>query len=357
MAENEEGVSSILENAKHNFQQLTSIQRMGLVALLAFGLAAIPVLMLMGREPDMTVLFSNLEDADIQAIVGRLEAQQIPFSMVGNGNTLLVPNDRVHELRMQMAGEGLPEASGVGFEIFDRTSLGVGEFAQKINFRRALQGELARTIGQMPSIQRARVHIVIPERRLFSKTQEPARAAIVVTPRRGGTLTKLVERAGCSTAGSITAFYSVLVEGDDENEPIADSMRGLLDGHIWLSRELAQRGHYPAIDILGSISRLMPDLASDEHRDAAQFVRELLAAYRDQEDLISIGAYRAGSNPMVDLAIAHRDIINAFLRQKIDEASSVDSARDYLLQLKQRFAAQAATPPVADPSQPAATPQ
>jgi len=188
MAENEEGGSSILDNAKHNFQQLTSIQRMGLLALVALGLAAIPVLMLMGREPDMSVLFSNLEDADIQAIAGRLEAQQIPFSMVGNGNTILVPNDRVHELRMQMAGEGLPEASGVGFEIFDRTSLGVGEFAQKINFRRALQGELARTIGQMPAVKRARVHIVIPERRLFSKTQEPARAAIVVTPRRGGTL-------------------------------------------------------------------------------------------------------------------------------------------------------------------------
>ena len=143
MAENEKDAPSILDNAKRNFQQMTSIQRMGLLALLALGLAAIPVLMLMGREPDMTVLFSNLEEGDIQAIAGRLETQQIPFSMVGNGTTILVPNDRVHELRMQMAGEGLPEASGVGFEIFDRTSLGVGEFAQKVNFRRALQGKFA----------------------------------------------------------------------------------------------------------------------------------------------------------------------------------------------------------------------
>jgi len=219
MAENEEGASSILENAKHNFQQLTSIQRMGLVALLALGLAAIPVLMLMGREPDMTVLFSNLEDADIQAIVGRLEAQQIPFSMVGNGNTLLVPNDQVHELRMQMAGEGLPEASGVGFEIFDRTSLGVGEFAQKINFRRALQGELARTIGQMPAVQRARVHIVIPERRLFSKTQEPARAAIVVTPRRGGTLSQ-------PQVEGIVHLVASSVEGLDPSQVTVVDSRG-----------------------------------------------------------------------------------------------------------------------------------
>ena len=103
MAETEESIRSIFENAKANFQQLTAIQRMGLLALLALGIAAIPVLMLMGREPDMTVLFSNLEDADIQAIAGRLEAQQIPFNMVGNGNTILVPSDRVHELRLQMA--------------------------------------------------------------------------------------------------------------------------------------------------------------------------------------------------------------------------------------------------------------
>jgi len=219
MAENEEGASSILDNAKHNFQQLTSIQRMGLAALLALGLAAIPVLMLTGREPDMTVLFSNLEDADIQAIVGRLEAQQIPFSMVGNGNTLLVPNDRVHELRMQMAGEGLPEASGVGFEIFDRMSLGVGEFAQKINFRRALQGELARTIGQMPAVQRARVHIVIPERRLFSKTQEPARAAIVVTPRRGGTLSQ-------PQVEGIVHLVASSVEGLDPSQVTVVDSRG-----------------------------------------------------------------------------------------------------------------------------------
>ncbi len=108
-------------------------------------------------------------------------------------------------------------------------------------------------------------------------------------------LPPLVERAGRTQRGSITGFYSVLVEGDDPQEPISDAVRGLLDGHTWLSRKLAGRGHWPAIDVLESISRLMPDITSREHQDAAQSIRELLAAYREHEDLISIGAYRAGS--------------------------------------------------------------
>ena len=103
-------------------------------------------------------------------------------------------------------------------------------------------------------------------------------------------LPKLVERAGRSPLGSITAFFSVLVEADDPNEPISDAVRGLLDGHTWLSRKLASRGHYPAIDVLESLSRLMPDVTTPEHLRAAVAVRELMAAYRDHEDLISVGA-------------------------------------------------------------------
>ncbi|REK22081.1 MAG: FliI/YscN family ATPase [Planctomycetota bacterium] len=152
-------------------------------------------------------------------------------------------------------------------------------------------------------------------------------------------LPKLVERAGRTARGSITGFYSVLVEGDDANEPISDAVRGLLDGHTWLSRKLASQGHYPAIDVLDSISRLMPEVASPEQRQAATIVRELLAAYRDHEDLISIGAYRAGSNPTVDIALAMRDDIAQFLRQQVDEACQMETTQQALMALAHRTAA------------------
>ena len=150
-------------------------------------------------------------------------------------------------------------------------------------------------------------------------------------------LPKLVERAGRSPQGSITAFYTVLVEADDPNEPIADAVRGLLDGHTWLSRKVATRGHFPAIDVLESLSRLMTEITTPEHRRAATSVREMLSAYRDHEDLISIGAYRRGANRVVDAAIDLREEISNFLRQAVDEGSTLDEASAGLLRLHQLF--------------------
>lgn len=146
-------------------------------------------------------------------------------------------------------------------------------------------------------------------------------------------LPKLVERAGRSPVGSITAFYTVLVEGDDTNEPISDAVRGLLDGHTLLSRKIASRGHYPAIDVLESLSRVMPDIVPPEHQQAAITLRRLLSAHRDHEDLISIGAYRSGANPAVDAALAMKTEIDAFLQQPMRESSSVSAAREELLRL------------------------
>jgi FliI/YscN family ATPase len=143
-------------------------------------------------------------------------------------------------------------------------------------------------------------------------------------------LPRLVERAGRTASGSITAFYTVLVEGDDTNEPVSDTVRGLLDGHTILTRRLAAKGHFPAIDVLESISRLLNDLVSPEHRAAVMQFRELLSAYREHEDLISIGAYRAGANPKVDAAIALLPEMDRYLKQPMDERSSVESARDAL---------------------------
>jgi flagellum-specific ATP synthase len=155
-------------------------------------------------------------------------------------------------------------------------------------------------------------------------------------------LPQLVERAGRSAQGSITGFYSVLVEGDDPQEPISDAVRGLLDGHTWLSRKLASRAHWPAIDVLESVSRLMPDIASAEHLSAAQAIRELMAAYRDHEDLISIGAYRQGANRHVDAAIELLNDINQYLRQKVDERATIESARQALIDLQKKTLAKLA---------------
>jgi flagellum-specific ATP synthase len=146
-------------------------------------------------------------------------------------------------------------------------------------------------------------------------------------------LPRLVERAGQSRDGSITAFYTVLVEGDDENEPIADAVRGLLDGHVWLSRKLAARGHFPAINVLSSISRLMKDVTAPEHRAAAQIIRQLLSAYAEHEDLLSIGAYRRGSNRSVDAAVDMRDAIDGLLRQATDQALPFETTVQRLVTL------------------------
>ena len=136
-------------------------------------------------------------------------------------------------------------------------------------------------------------------------------------------LPRLVERAGRTKQGSITAFYSVLVEGDDENEPVADTMRGLLDGHVWLARRLAERGHFPAIDVLRSISRLMNDVTSSEYQRSVRVLRQLLSVLHDNEDLLSIGAYRKGTNRELDVAVAMKHEIHELLRQSVTSQQSL----------------------------------
>ncbi|NMA65521.1 MAG: EscN/YscN/HrcN family type III secretion system ATPase, partial [Clostridiaceae bacterium] len=130
---------------------------------------------------------------------------------------------------------------------------------------------------------------------------------------------KLLERSGTSEKGSITGLYTVLVDGDDMNEPIADTARGILDGHIVLSRKLAHRNHYPAIDVLASISRVMSDIVDDNHKNSAGLLRQNLAIYTDSEDLINVGAYVKGSNPEIDRAIELNPSINEFLTQSVNE--------------------------------------
>lgn len=146
-------------------------------------------------------------------------------------------------------------------------------------------------------------------------------------------LPRLLERAGNSDVGSITGFYAVLVEADDLNDPVGDTVRSILDGHIALSRDLAGRGHYPPIDILGSVSRVMNEVADDNHRRWSFRVRELMAAYRDNEDLINIGAYVPGSNREVDLAIQWMPEFNRFLKQDLKESAPFAETINRLSQL------------------------
>jgi flagellum-specific ATP synthase len=174
--------------------------------------------------------------------------------------------------------------------------------------------------------------IAMAQRQIGLAVNEPP-ATKGYTPSVFALLPSLVERSGKTQSGSITGFYTVLVEGDDLSEPISDAMRGILDGHIWLSRDLANRNHYPAIDPLESISRIMPDVADDIQIQQAREVTRLIAMYRDIEDLVNIGAYAAGSSAELDLAVNSQAVINQFLQQGIREQVTFEEAVQSLHEL------------------------
>ncbi|MCM8773676.1 MAG: FliI/YscN family ATPase, partial [Candidatus Omnitrophica bacterium] len=153
------------------------------------------------------------------------------------------------------------------------------------------------------------------------------------TPSVFALLPKLLERSGTSDKGTITGIYTVLVEADDMNEPVADTVRSILDGHIVLSRQLASSGHYPPVDILASISRLMIDVVDEKHYECASKLREVLVTYKGAEDLVNIGAYVKGSNPKIDYALEMLPKVNEFLRQKIEEKAQFSSTVERLINM------------------------
>ncbi|MDR0709688.1 MAG: FliI/YscN family ATPase [Spirochaetaceae bacterium] len=160
------------------------------------------------------------------------------------------------------------------------------------------------------------------QREIGLASGEPA-ATRGYTPSVFDSMPKLLERCGTSEKGTITGFFTILVDGDDLDEPVSDTVRGILDGHIVLSRNLAERNHYPAIDVLGSISRLMPKVTGSVTRKAAAYIRRLMADYAGAEDLINVGAYTPGSNPAIDDAVARHRAIEDFLEQDVDERSTM----------------------------------
>jgi flagellum-specific ATP synthase len=165
------------------------------------------------------------------------------------------------------------------------------------------------------------------------------------TPGVFALLPRLLERAGTSAGGSITGLYTVLVDGDDMNEPIADATRAILDGHVVLTRSLAHAGHYPAIDVLESVSRLVGEIVTPELALAGQRLRGALAVLREKEDLVAIGAYQPGSDPSLDTAPAHRASIDDFLRQPVSQRSTPGQADTQLLELAASLAGEAAFGP------------
>ena len=156
------------------------------------------------------------------------------------------------------------------------------------------------------------------------------------TPSVFAMLPKILERSGRSKSGTITGIYTVLVEGDEFNEPIADAVRGILDGHIILSRTIAARNHYPSVDVLNSVSRLFPELASKEHQEANGFIRNMMATYNNSEDLIAIGAYEKGSDPRVDKAVILKPVIDSFLQQGIYETTGFEDTLKLLTEIYQQ---------------------
>jgi type III secretion system H+-transporting two-sector ATPase len=196
---------------------------------------------------------------------------------------------------------------------------------------------MAATVAEYFRDRGQKVVLIMDSVTRFARAQREAGLAIGEPPARAGfppsvfaTLPRLLERAGNSDRGSITAFYTVLVEGDDMTEPVADETRAILDGHIVLSRSLSARGHYPAIDILQSASRVMPTVADEEHLRRAQQVRRLVATYEENRDLVLLGAYKKGTDPRLDEAVDRWPDIEAYLRQGIYERTDFEEAKEAL---------------------------
>ncbi|MEJ5358192.1 MAG: FliI/YscN family ATPase [Desulfobacterales bacterium] len=215
-----------------------------------------------------------------------------------------------------------------------RRSVVVVATADRLPLIRTRGAFLATAVAEYFRDRGARVNLMMDSVTRFAMAQREIGLALGEPPTTKGytpttftLLPKLLERAGtCAGPGSITGLYTVLVEGDDTNEPIADAARSVLDGHIVLSRDLARQNHYPAIDVLASLSRLMDGLVTEEQRALAGRLRELLAVYRKSEDLVQIGAYVPGSNPRLDTAIRMLDEIQAFLRQGVNERVPFDAS-------------------------------
>lgn len=186
------------------WQQLTPMQRVTLGLVGAGFVVALAFFAFLSQQVEYATVFSNLSQQDAAAVVAKLKETKIPYELSDGGTTVKVPNSQVHEVRLQLASEGLPQGSGVGFELFDKTSFGLTDFAQKLNYQRALEGELARTINQLSAVEQSRVHVVIPKPELYTENEKSATASVVISLRPGQELQGEQIRGICNlVAGSV----------------------------------------------------------------------------------------------------------------------------------------------------------
>ncbi len=217
-------INNFPTQAKNLFSSLSLAKRITLIGFIAFSLAGLIFMTFWSRSPEYQLLYSNLSPEDGGAIIGALREKKIPYKASGDGNAILIPIEKIHEVRLELASKGLPRGSGVGFEIFDNTKLGMTEFVQNVNYQRALQGELSRTINGLDEVESTRVHIVMPSKSLFLEDETPASASIIVKLRAGRWLKKPQVQA-------IVHLVSSSVSGlKPENITIVDNYGKMLAG-------------------------------------------------------------------------------------------------------------------------------
>ncbi len=219
-----ESALDFIKNLDTRFQALPPGRKAGALALLAAAIASVFAMTLWLQAPDLELLYANLSEEDASAIVERLKSQKTPYELTNRGRTIYVPSNKMHEIRLQLASEGLPEGSEVGLEIFEKSGLGMTEFVQKLNYQRALQGELARTIKTLDAVEQARVHLVIPKETLFIKDKPRGKASITIKVRAGRSLAK-------EQIQGIVHLVSASVEGIEARDVVVVDMEGnLLSG-------------------------------------------------------------------------------------------------------------------------------
>jgi len=318
------------------------MQRRRVTQPLGTGIRAIDAMLTVGRGQRMGIFSGpGVGKSILLGMIARYTAADvIVISLIGERGR------EVHDfLERDLGDEGL------------RRSVVVVSTGNQPPLVRVQAGAVATTIAEFFRDRGAHVlllmdsltRLAMAQRQIGLAAGEPP-ATKGYTPSVFNLLPELLERSGNTSGGSITGFYNVLVEGDDLSDPLSDAVRSVTDGHIWLSRDLAARGHYPAVDCLHSVSRAMLDVTDDRHRAAARELRRLMAVYRDIEDMLTIGAYKLGANADCDLAIRAEPHISEFLTQGIEQSSSLERTRNGLIELHERIQAMRNQPAAGGPA-------